>query len=170
MDRAASSVIGVVLLVAITVLVAATVGTFALAKANQASDPPPEGSFEFDYQKDGDTRQTVPSDNLTVTYTHGESIPAGRINFTFSGAREFNQNGQPEGTNDLYVTTELFGTGTVAAGETETISEDNVQSRSGGTLGSLRALDLAKAEVRVYWVAESGERSFVIAEWQGPEA
>jgi len=46
-ERAASPVIGVVLLVGITVILAAVVGTFAFGVANDLDDSAPQASFEI---------------------------------------------------------------------------------------------------------------------------
>ncbi len=71
-------------------------------------------------------------------------------------------------TDDLYITEELFGTGRTGAGDTAVVSEDDVRSRSGGPLGSLRTLDLRETTVRITWTGPNGERSFVIATFEGP--
>ena len=170
-SRGASSVIGVVLLVAITVVLASTIAGFVFVTADgSTSTPPPRGAFSFDYAEDGDTRENVPSDNLTITYEGGEDISGLNLNFTLSGAREMNQSGGPEGTDDLYIVRGLFKEETVTAGSTEVISENNVESRSGGPLGTLRGLDLQKAVVRVYWDKPDAEQSSVITVWRGPKA
>jgi FlaG/FlaF family flagellin (archaellin) len=170
-ERAASSVIGIILLVALTVIIGATTSGFVFNTANEnTTTPPPQGVFTFDYAKDGDTRESVPSDNLTITYTAGDDISGSNLNFTLSGAREFNQNGNPEGTDDLYVTRGLFGSGTISSGDQDRISENNVESRSGGPLGDLRALDLQEAVVRIYWSDPNSDTSSIIAEWEGSKA
>lgn len=170
-SRGASSVTGVVLLIAITVIMASTVAGFAFLTAGEnPSSPPPRGAFSFDYAKDGDTRENVSSDNLTISYEAGDDISGLNLNFTLYGAREMNQNGNPEGTDDLYIIRGLFKDESVTAGSTEVISENNVESRSGGPLGTFRGLDLQKAVVRVYWESPNTDQSSVITVWRGPKA
>jgi len=67
-DDAVSPVIGVILMVAITVILAAVIATFVLGLGEQISDSSPQASFDFDYASD--------QDNLTVTHVGGESIKA----------------------------------------------------------------------------------------------
>lgn len=65
-NRAVSPVIGVILMVALTVVLAGVIGTFILDMGGQLSSGPPDASFTTDYQ-DG---------NATVTYTGGETVNA----------------------------------------------------------------------------------------------
>ena len=48
-DRAVSPVIGVILMVAITVILAAVIGTFVLGLGNNLQQTPPNANFDFDY-------------------------------------------------------------------------------------------------------------------------
>jgi flagellin-like protein len=72
-DRAVSPVIGVILMVAITVILAAVIGTFVLGLGDQVSESAPQASFSFDFNV---------SDNSSVTVTHegGETLEANNIN------------------------------------------------------------------------------------------
>ena len=73
-DRAVSPVIGVILMVAITVILAAVIGTFVLGLGDQVSENAPQASFSFDFT----------SDNVTITHEGGESLDASNINVTGS--------------------------------------------------------------------------------------
>ncbi|WP_049907681.1 type IV pilin [Haloferax elongans] len=70
-SRAVSPVIGVILMVAITVILAAVIGTFVLGLGNQVSTAP-QASFTFDYN----------GSNLTITHESGEALVASQINVT----------------------------------------------------------------------------------------
>lgn len=177
-NRAASSVIGVVLLVALAVILAATVSVYVFSTSNSVNEPAPAASFEFDYSQEGDTDSYLPtnpnrgSDNLTVTFVAGENIQADQINVTVTGAKEIDQNGNVIGTNLTFEPNfagggKLFGnSGEVSSGESYTISDLDFISNDGSkNLGNLRKLDLSDATVRVYWISETGENSAVIAEW-----
>ncbi|MBC9987616.1 type IV pilin [Haloferax sp. AS1] len=80
-SRAVSPVIGVILMVAITVILAAVIGTFVLGLGDQVGDTAPQASFTFDY--DGT--------ELTITHESGAQIDgdlvtiAGDINVTVDG-------------------------------------------------------------------------------------
>ncbi|WP_058826431.1 type IV pilin [Haloferax sp. Q22] len=75
-SRAVSPVIGVILMVAITVILAAVIGTFVLGLGDQVGDTAPQASFSFSY----DGAQTV-----TVTHESGDAIDADRITITGDG-------------------------------------------------------------------------------------
>jgi flagellin-like protein len=71
-DDAVSPVIGVILMVAITVLLAATVASFVLGFGDQ-NDPGIRASFDFDYDSDwGSSNEGL----VTVTYNSGDEVTA----------------------------------------------------------------------------------------------
>ncbi|ELZ82516.1 hypothetical protein C453_15563 [Haloferax elongans ATCC BAA-1513] len=72
-DRAVSPVIGVILMVAITVILAAVIGTFVLGLGDQVQETAPQASFAFDYNGAG---------NLTITHESGEQIAANQVTVT----------------------------------------------------------------------------------------
>ena len=67
--RAVSPVIGVVLMIAIAVILAAVVGTVVLAMGNEPVSTP-QASFSFEY--DGD-------DTVEITHEGGDSIALGEL-------------------------------------------------------------------------------------------
>ncbi|ELZ78228.1 hypothetical protein C455_11113 [Haloferax larsenii JCM 13917] len=73
-DRAVSPVIGVILMVAITVILAAVIGTFVLGLGDQVQETAPQASFAFDYDSG--------SGDLTITHESGESISDSDLNVT----------------------------------------------------------------------------------------
>jgi len=64
-DRGVSPVIGVILMVAITVILAAVIGAFVLGLGDQVSNTAPQATFQFEFSD---------SDTATVEYTGGEQI------------------------------------------------------------------------------------------------
>ena len=70
-DRAVSPVIGVILMVAITVILAAVIGTFVLGMSDQMGDNTPRASFGFDYDST--------AGNVTVTHESGAAITSGNL-------------------------------------------------------------------------------------------
>ncbi|AKU09701.1 type IV pilin [Haloferax gibbonsii] len=70
-SRAVSPVIGVILMVAITVILAAVIGTFVLGLGDQVGDTAPQASFSFSYD--------TSTDDLTVTHESGAAIDEARI-------------------------------------------------------------------------------------------
>ncbi|KAB1185678.1 MULTISPECIES: type IV pilin [Haloferax] len=73
-DRAVSPVIGVILMVAITVILAAVIGTFVLGLGDQVSETAPQASFSFSYDQDANTNGEV-----TITHESGEGISTSLI-------------------------------------------------------------------------------------------
>ena len=69
-DRGVSPVIGVILMVAITVILAAVIGAFVLGLGDQASQTTPQASIDFDFQE---------TDNVTVTHEGGDNLDASEI-------------------------------------------------------------------------------------------
>ncbi|TQQ79878.1 type IV pilin [Halonotius terrestris] len=75
-DRGVSPVIGVILMVAITVVIATMVGSVFLDYADQVSDQPPQAAFE--YEQSG-------SDDITITHVSGDRINNERLRITVGG-------------------------------------------------------------------------------------
>ena len=152
-DDAVSPVIGVILMVAITVILAAVIGTFVLGLGDQVQNNPPNAQFtvEFDQSVDpgeatsntnGLANDTDDSDDgeLTVTHDGGESIPPGRLSAT-------------DGDETLEGNTDIFTSGDdVAAGTSDSFNVDGSDS------------------VRIVWTSESGDNTDTLRKWDGPEA
>jgi len=77
-DSAVSPVIGVILMVAITVILAAVIGSFVLNLGGSLQDTAPQASFSFDYTDDSS------GPYVAVTHESGDSIEAGQVNATVS--------------------------------------------------------------------------------------
>jgi len=158
-DDAVSPVIGVILMVAITVILAAVIASFVLGLGDQASNTTPQASFSFDYDASGS------NDILTITHDGGDTIDAERLNATVSGATD------DGGSNDA-----TFGnTGSNNGGELyNSTTYDDVQAGSTYDLNSedfdQSDLDLSGATVRIVYTAESGDQSSTLATWEGPDA
>ncbi|WP_367175892.1 type IV pilin [Haloarcula rubripromontorii] len=69
-DDAVSPVIGVILMVAITVILAAVIASFVLGLGDQAQQATPQASFSWEYDA------SASSENLTITHDGGDSIEA----------------------------------------------------------------------------------------------
>lgn len=69
-DSAVSPVIGVILMVAITVILAAVIATFVLGLGDSVSNTAPQASFSIDYES---------GTSITVTHEGGDSIKASEL-------------------------------------------------------------------------------------------
>jgi flagellin-like protein len=70
-NRGVATVIGVILMVAITVILAAVVATFVLGLGDQVSNTAPQATFTAEYN---DT-----AGQLTVTHSSGATLQAGQV-------------------------------------------------------------------------------------------
>ncbi|RDZ35262.1 MULTISPECIES: type IV pilin [Haloferax] len=114
-DSAVSPVIGVILMVAITVILAAVIGTFVLGLGDQVSETSPQASFDFDYNST--------SGNLTITHESGTSIDADSV--TISGPVDDN--------GDTWA--DIDGSATeISAGSSITVTSNTTPFASGETV------------------------------------
>ena len=91
-DSGVSPVIGVILMVAVTVIIAAVIGSTALGLGNQISESPPQASFDVEqhdesYTFEYDDGKKGPAAPLLLEVTHvgGENIEYENIKVTVDG-------------------------------------------------------------------------------------
>src|SRR6056297_897660 len=72
-DRAVSPVIGVILMEAITVILAAVIGTFVLGLGDQVSESAPQAQFTFDFNDEA-SDGTNTFDIVNITHDGGDAI------------------------------------------------------------------------------------------------
>jgi flagellin-like protein len=127
-DDAVSPVIGVILMVAITVILAAVIGTFVLGLGDQVSDSAPQASFNFDFEG---------QDVASVTHDGGDAISDSNLEVLVGGntAYDGEQTSNPFSDVDCNGNTAGFsGTSTdnwgtdVTAGSTITLDGDGANS------------------------------------------
>ncbi|AHB65716.1 hypothetical protein HISP_06720 [Haloarcula hispanica N601] len=142
-DSAVSPVVGVILMVAITVLLAATAATFFLDfGSGSLGQSAPQAAFTFDYDAGS-------PDSLTIEHRSGDSIQAGNLYITVSGASTAN------GQHDF----PSLG-GAPAAGSEITAGSKVMFSRS--------PLDLSDATVTLNWKSPDSGKSIQLASWEAP--
>lgn len=107
-DRGVSPVIGVILMVAITVILAAVIGSFVLGLGDQVDSTAPQASISGDYDS---TAQTV-----TFTHNGGDSMETSNIKVKYDGN-----------------TVEGFGDTTFSAGSQLTVGDTNGPAVPSGT-------------------------------------
>ena len=76
--RAVSPVIGVILMVAITVILAAVIATFVLGLGEQVSDTTPNANFNADFEPDNSSDFFV-----TIQHQSGDRIDVGELSVAF---------------------------------------------------------------------------------------
>jgi flagellin-like protein len=146
-DDAVSPVIGVILMVAITVILAAVIATFVLGLGDQVSSTAPQASFSFDWNGGSGG-----ADTLNITHDGGDSIEAD--NLYARGQYGSNSPSGPGSVSEAFVDLSgVSGGDTVSAGITVKLPD----------IGS-------DGNVRVIWEDASAENSATLSDWEGPEA
>ena len=187
-DDAVSPVIGVILMVAITVILAAVIGTFVLGLGDQVQNTSPQASFTFDYEEgsvtdnsdvdwtyddgagsgdacDADTSggggaATTPSNDgiLTITHDGGDQIQASQLSLT--GVEGYEDNGG-NGCNEF-----TFGGDSSPANEDYPFTGSDDVNAGNNIEGAVESDDT----VRVVWESTEGSDSSTLGQWDGPNA
>lgn len=151
-SRAVSPVIGVILMVAITVILAAVIGTFVLGLGENVQSTP-QVTFDFDANE----TNTGTIDRITITHGGGDSIDANRLNVTGGVVDTTGSNSPVAFTED---DTGNFTSGdTVTAGDQLVIDVDTNNIQIVGEKGDV---------VRIVFKAEGGGSSNVIGTFELP--
>jgi flagellin-like protein len=131
-----SPVIGVILMVAITVILAAVIGTFVLGLGDQVSESAPQAQFTFDQN----------STDITVTHDGGDTIPADTLNVTVGSVNE-------------PITSGSFSPGDdVSAGDSFVIGPN-------GGLGTSYTIDSSDT-LRVVWSSPNSDKTATIGRYE----
>lgn len=166
---AVSTVVGVILLVAIAVLLAGAVGTLVFGFGDDLEQPPPGFSPRITYN------DTFKGDGewLRVVHKSGAVIETDSVRLSVEYAESVNES-DPSDIDDVEYTGDVLET---QAGSNFTASKRFVLNKTtfveagdGQPLNSDEYLDLSEAIVRVIWTTPDGERSEIIFEWRGPDA
>lgn len=122
-EGAVSPVIGIILVVAITVILAAVVGGYALGLGSQVDDTAPQARFAFDYTAGGpgtancEVNGTASADGvLEITHDSGSEIPIDRLSLISSTG-----DGRVDDFSNCYSSP---APSDVSAGSTVTVSVD----------------------------------------------
>ena len=163
-DSAVSPVIGVILMVAVTVILAAVIGSFVLNLGGSLQQNAPQATFSFDYEQNEGG-----SDALEITHDAGDTIEGENLNVSSTGATDKTTG---DDTEDAYVGTDVF-TGSVTSGTSVTV--DNTTFKTDGEFmdergGPDEKLDLSDATVRVVYNSDNGENSATLSTWEAPDA
>jgi flagellin-like protein len=147
-DRAVSPVIGIILMVAITVILAAVIGTFVLGLGDSVQSAP---QATFDYETNETNNGTI--DQITITHQGGDSIDPARLEVT--GAVDNSTENVPiqfQGNADT--TGDEF-----SAGDKLVIDDGDGDASISGDEGDT---------VRIVFTAEGGGSSNVISTFELP--
>ena len=151
-----SPVIGVILMVAITVILAAVIGTFVLGLGDQVQSTSPQASFSFDFDSSVHDATTAGDQDLFVGSDDGTSSSdeAGELTVTHEGGDEVVDSRMEATDDDGNGPYDLYASAgnDVTAGQSDSFivgSDDTV---------------------RVVWSSADGESSATLGQWSGPNA
>ncbi|WP_436931660.1 type IV pilin [Halosimplex halobium] len=172
-DDAVSPVIGVILMVAITVILAAVIASFVLGLGNQAQQGAPTTTIGMEYEQVWENSDSPNLGVLEVTHDGGDSVSAQEIYIRGSGINDTKNSydNTGSGDNDMLDVKEIGNVGAVqqrstgpwngtASGEDSAIvsgDETNVPVDS-------------NYEISVVWQAQEGDSSSTLNEQSGPDA
>jgi len=153
-DEAVSPVIGVILMVAITVILAAVIASFVLGLGDQAGDAAPQISFEYEANSDSNGFESSSfdtDDTIVISHDGGDTFDATNMRASVSGT-------EGGSTTDLTVSTSDVVDST--SWSTETSAGDSL------TIGEGTNNKLVSGEtVRIIWVNPDGGSTSVISEY-----
>ncbi|AUV83333.1 type IV pilin [Salinigranum rubrum] len=159
-DRAVSPVIGVILMVAITVILAAVIGTFVLGLGDQVSESAPQAQFTFDF--DG-------ADYVNITHDGGDAIDAEDLNV--SSGVDFTIDGDGDGTYNNSAGTSAGGGSSgdasinlVDAGEFA--SGDSVSAGATISMQADSSVDFTGETIRVIWSSPNSDKTATIGRFE----
>jgi flagellin-like protein len=145
-DGAVSPVIGVILMVAITVILAAVIGTFVLGLGQNVQQTAPQASFNMEV--------TNGSHNVEATHDGGDAIGSTDLNVSASTTI---QNGSGTSANGDSLTWNELGTnGDITAGATVNVTDNGASGLKGETL-------------RVVWNSPESDKSQTLRKFDVPE-
>ena len=142
--KAVSPVIGVILMVAITVILAAVIGAFVLG-IGSSQESMPQATVAFDYPS-ADYDDGLDGDTIDLTHDGGGTFDASQMDVTVNG----------ETASDLSTNTGFISSSwssATSAGDTTTLTEP----------GSGSPEFASGSDVTITWTASSGDSSQIFA-------
>jgi hypothetical protein len=161
--RAIAPAIGIILLVGIVLVLAASTGAFVFDDRNQPGEVSPVVVFDFEYHP-GDR---LSGDELTVTHIRGDTIAGERLDLRIRNVGYESELGY-EADASRARSASFFEVESVTAGDSTTVTTDEFRRGLAVGLVADQDFDLSKAEVCVVWqTAENGSETLKC--WRGPD-
>jgi flagellin-like protein len=148
-SRAVSPVIGVILMVAITVILAAVIGTFVLGLGDSVESAP-QASFNFDYDDS--------NEKVTLRHRGGDTVNTNTTELRLNGTAV--ESAQTDSGTDITL---------------ETVSGNNLANATNGTFQAGDSVEIAAggdsiAGGEIVLVTTGGDRQNIIADFEVPES
>jgi len=181
-DDAVSPVIGVILMVAITVILAAVIGAFVLDIGGSQESPPQvnwdwsQESSEFD-----DGTNTANLISATVEHGGGDNADATQLSASLGGTPAYGVTENGGGTDEVEL---LFDGDTLSTSDTnrvvfatstsvssgDTVTYDNGESGKDLAVNGVSDTDIQEVEsgdtIEVVWESSDGSQSQVVADYE----
>jgi len=145
-DRAVSPVIGVILMVAITVILAAVIGTFVLGLGDQVQQTTPQASFGFDTE---DTGSDGTPDIVTATHESGDTINGDNVQLKIGG-QSFDWGG------------------TVSAGSSVSVGDNTDASSADHNLNGDAPTEIAGETLRIVFDSPDSDNTATLGQFEVP--
>jgi len=160
-DDAVSPVIGVILMVAITVILAAVIASFVLGLGNEATNTNPQASFSFDYEQ---TNDGASQGMVTIKHDGGDTIAHEELYVRgdgFADPGSGNYDGLSSGDADVRTGTSSFNWPAAAGSgdDSAVVSGDRVYVGADSDY-----------EFDVVYEAQEGQSSSTLSSDTGPDA
>jgi flagellin-like protein len=156
-NRGVSPVIGVVILVGITAILAATIGVFALGFSEQQPTQAPQVAIVADYSE----RTTGNGEYLNLTFRSGDTVSRDNLSVAVSGAES------SDGSDATLVTDPIQAQAPtrITSGTKVTIHQGHFSGTGGGA-----HLNLGDATLRLVWnpADDPESETYVIYRWPDP--
>jgi flagellin-like protein len=156
-DDAVSPVIGVILMVAITVILAAVIATFVLGLGEQVSSTAPTASFTFEYSED------TANGFLTITHDGGDAVKASEL---------FVRGSDGDGNNVNNAWGDYLSGTSPTLDESSVTASGDIGSESAVVAGDFLELDGVKssAKLRIVYNPAQGDSTATLSTFEGPDA
>jgi flagellin-like protein len=171
-DDAVSPVIGVILMVAITVILAAVIGAFVLDIGGNQQQVP-QASWDFDQSthevadNDEDVQSSDQFEEIVISHKGGDSIDISNLDITVNGNPAFGATTEADastGALSFTSTSALFsGSGEASAGTSlRVVAEDADDDGSVDTNDTTGSGD----KIRIQWESDDGSSSQVLQDYE----
>ncbi|MUV50755.1 type IV pilin [Haloarcula sp. CBA1122] len=161
-DDAVSPVIGVILMVAITVILAAVIASFVLGLGDQAQQATPQASFSWDFD------ESTGADGygvVNIIHDGGDTINGNELYVRGEGITDADDTGGADITDSSKYDLDSDTSGDATFGNSNTIGASEVSAGTSMNVAVTDAYDL-----RVVYETAEGDSSATLAQDSGPQA
>jgi len=150
-EGAVSPVIGVILMVAVTVVLGAVIGAFVFGIGDKLSEPAPNAQLNFDYDADGNSLDIVHDGGDSITPDNTGSLAVSGSDIARDGS---NLNWAPSGS-------------TASNNNNGYVLDSGVSLTSGDDIVTVASVDSGHT-VDLQWVSNGGDQSTTLGEFEAP--